>query len=174
LPLLTPVTAVQVAVLNGFGEVLGGDVRRVREVGNGARHAQYAVMRASREVHLADRELKRSLARIIQRANHAQLRRRQPRIVSATLALLLARRLDAFANLSGAHLIRFPTQLFVRHSRHFDMHIDAIEKWAAHFGQIALDHRRRAAAFARGVAMKPTGLRLTVLTDKFGLHQGGA
>src|SRR5687767_13960661 len=48
--------AVETTVLDGFGDVLGGDVVRFSEVGDGARHLQDAVVAAGGEAESGHRE----------------------------------------------------------------------------------------------------------------------
>jgi hypothetical protein len=45
----------------------------------------------------------------------------------------------------------------VRHPRHFDMQIDAIEQRPRKAGLIALQHRRRANAFVLRIALETAG-----------------
>jgi hypothetical protein len=57
------------------------------------------------------------------------------------------------AGIGGAHL-------FIGHGGDFQVNIDAVEQRSADLAQIALDHAGRAAALARGVAIKPALIRI--------------
>ena len=55
-----PIIAVEAAVLDGFGDVLGGNRLTATEIGYGARHFEDAVVRACGQTHAAHRHLVRS------------------------------------------------------------------------------------------------------------------
>jgi hypothetical protein len=62
----------------------------VIEIGNGARDAQDAIVRAGREVHSANRHLESPLTAVIECAEGSKLCWRDLRIIEAALALRFA------------------------------------------------------------------------------------
>ena len=63
-----PVLPVQRAVLDGLGDVGGGDMLRAREIGDGARDLEDAVVGPRGKIQIGDRSLERFLRVGIQRA----------------------------------------------------------------------------------------------------------
>src|ERR1035437_3796938 len=82
-----PVVAVEAAVLNGFGEVLGGHGGGVIEVGHGARDFEDAVVGAGGEAHAADGHFEGALAGIVERADLADIAGRHAGVVEAARLL---------------------------------------------------------------------------------------
>ena len=68
-----PVIAVEAAVLNGFGEVLGGDGGGLIEIGDGSGDFEHAVVGAGGEAHAADGHFERALAGIVECADLADI-----------------------------------------------------------------------------------------------------
>jgi hypothetical protein len=64
------------------------------------------------------------------------------------LTLHGARGFDALADGFGAFAAVLAAEGFVFDERHFDMEVDAVEKWPADALAVFGDHRRTAAAFA--------------------------
>ena len=154
--------AVEGAVLDGFGEVGGGDVGAGVEVGDGARELQDAVVGARGEMQLVDGGAQQRLHGIGERAELADVARAHLRVVrhrqpgkaalldGARLPHALAHGRRGFARLGGE-------QLVMAQARHLDVDVDAVENGAAEARLILRHLRRRAGAGARGVAKKSAG-----------------
>lgn len=61
-----PVIPIQVPELDGFGEVLGGNVGCAIEIRDGAGHAQHAVVSTGGEIHAAYGHLQGAFAGVIE------------------------------------------------------------------------------------------------------------
>ncbi len=78
-----PVVSIQTPILDGLGQVLGGDAIGVIEVRNRPRDFQNAIMRAGAEAHSTNRHFERTLAGVVKRAQFPELRYRDLRVVKA-------------------------------------------------------------------------------------------
>ena len=96
-----PVIAVEAAVLDGFGDVLGGDRRRAADIRDGARDFENAIVGARRKAHTADGHLERALAGSIEGALFTDQARGHARVVIAAGLLDRAGAFDTFADLGG-------------------------------------------------------------------------
>ena len=65
---LRPIIAIQTAILDGFGEVLGGDGGGMIEVGDGAGDLEDAVVGAGGEAHAADGHFEGAFAGVVESA----------------------------------------------------------------------------------------------------------
>src|SRR3954464_15220201 len=111
--MLSPIAAIETSVLYRLGQMLAGDALRGREIGDGAGDFQYAVVRAGRETHTPDRHLKGTFARIVQRAERAELLRGDLGVVKAAALLDGSSAQDSFAHLIRRDAVLVRTELFI-------------------------------------------------------------
>ncbi len=156
------------AVLNGFGEVLGGDGVGLVQIGDGARHFENTVVSSGGEAELAHGQLERALAGVVKAAELPQQLRGKLRVGVAALLLARAGGFDALAHGLARSAVSVAAHFLVRHGGHFDVQVDAVQQRPADLAEVALDDRRRAAALARGVAEKPARTSVQVATDTEG------
>ena len=146
----TPVVAVEAAVLNGFGEVLGEDLVAAVEIGDGAGYFEDAVVRPGAQAHAADGHFEGSLAGVIEGAELAQL--------------------------GGGGLRR--ERAFPPGPAPWCLPRNAVQKRAADLAQVALDERAGAATLPGWVGEKSAraGVQTSRLTSitlerRSGLHR---
>jgi len=84
------------------------------QIRDGAGHPQQAVMGARREVHSANGHLQRALAAFVKRAERAELRRWNLRVIEPAAALGFASLLDALLYLGRSLPIGLAAQFFIR------------------------------------------------------------
>ncbi len=84
--------------------------------------------------------------------------------VLVAIELNFSRAKNAFANARGTFDLGIAAKFLVFHGGNFDVDIDAVEKRAGNFGNVALNLRRGAVALARGVAEESARTRV---------HRGG-
>jgi hypothetical protein len=150
---LRPVTAVEGAILDGFGDVRGGNILHTVHVGDSARHFQDAVVGARGKAQARHGALKQTLAVRRDVAVLANLPRAHLRVAVNLLALVaveLARAClyDAGANGVGGFAARVLAQFLETHRGHIDVNINAVEQRPGNLRHVALDERGRAGAFA--------------------------
>ena len=162
--ILTPVTSVQAAILDSFGQVFGGDGFGVVEIGDGAGGFQYTVMSAGAQAHAAHGHFERSFTGFVERAESSEQAGRDAGVVKSSAALDGASRLYTRALFRRRSAVILAAQLLVSYGWHFHMQIDAIKKRTAYFAQVALDDGSCATAFARGVREVAAGAPLHVTT----------
>ena len=98
--ILYPELPIQVAILNGLGDMLGLDVRGGGQVGNGAGHLEDAVVGPRAEIKLGDRHFQLGLRIGLQGAMLVQFLRPHTRVTAylaqplACRAVALERRLE--------------------------------------------------------------------------------
>jgi hypothetical protein len=130
-----------------------GDAFGLLEVGDGARHAQDAVVGAARPLEVFHRLFQVCLAGLVGLAEMIDLARGQ-----VLVALALAPQLDVGRCLhaGGDDGGRFAIGVGAEHLRidgcHFHLHVDAVQQRAGHAALIAPDQVRRAVADAADVA----------------------
>src|ERR1035438_7382189 len=97
----SPVITVEAAVLDSFGEVLGGDGGGFVEIGDGAGDFEDAVMGAGGEAHTADGHFEGALAGIVESADFADIAGWHAGVVESAGALYGAGLFHAGADLFG-------------------------------------------------------------------------
>jgi hypothetical protein len=109
-----------------------------RQVGYGARHTQYAVVRARRQVELPGRLFEQTPARIVCITERCQRISLEARIADGrALFLQLPRLLYAAGNDRACFAVRLRgSQRLRRRSRNFDVQVDAVEQRARDAGGI--------------------------------------
>ncbi len=160
-----PVSPVEAAVLHGLGEVLGADLLPPVEVGDGAGGLQNPIVGPSAEAHAPHGHLEGAFAGLVEAAVRPEMRAGNVGVVKAARSLPLPGGLDALPEQLGAGGRLGPAKIFVRHGRHFDMQVDAVEHRPADLGQVALDDPRRTPALPRGVAVEPARTSVQISTD---------
>lgn len=146
-------------VLNGFGDMLFTDFIRIRQIRDGARDFQNAVIRAGGQVQAGDGLFEQVFAVRIRRAEPVDFLDAQL-IVGFSLPVDLLpvgffdTPPDGCAFLAGCLLAH---QFFLRHGGHFDLQVDAIEQRAGNPRAVAGDLIRRAMAFAGSVSQVTAG-----------------
>src|SRR5690348_10442101 len=153
-----PVGTVEGAVLDGFAEVLGLDGGGGIEVGDGAGDFKDAVVGACGKAEAGDGVFEELFAFGRDGAVFADELGSHLGVGvglsfgSKALLLAPAGGDDAGADGGGILAGGRSAKLFVFHGGNFDVNVDAVEKRAGDFGDVALNHGRRAAAFAGGIA----------------------
>ena len=151
----TPVIAIQRAVLDGFGEVLGGDGGGLVEVGDGAGDFEDAVVGAGGEAHAADGHFEGALAGVVEGADAADIAGGHAGVVEAARAAGASRACSTRARISGGGFGGGVAAQFLEgNGGDFDVDIDAVEQRAADLAEVVLDLAGRAAAFAGGIAVE--------------------
>ena len=137
------------------------DALGVRQVGDGARHAQDAVVGAARPLELFHRRFQARFAGLVRLAELVDLARGQV-LVALALALQLhfGGGLHAGANDGGVLAVGILAEHVRFDGGHFHLHVDAIEQRAGDAALIALDQIRRAVADAADVAVVPARTRI--------------
>jgi hypothetical protein len=153
-----PVTAVEGAVLDGFGDVRDGERGLSFEVGDGTGDFKDAVVGAGGEALLLHGAFEKLLGVRAQLAEGANLAGAHLCVgidlffcAGEPLALQLACIKDASADAGRAFAGSSSAQLAVLDSGDFDVDVDAVQERSGDFGDVALDERRGAVAFARFV-----------------------
>ena len=113
-------------------------------------------MRPRRQTHPPHRHLQSPLTRRVQNAQLADHARWYVRVIEPARLLNAARPFHARQNLRRRFAPLVAAQLLIRHRRHFDMDIDAIQQRSADLAEIALDDGGRAPALSRRVPVKST------------------
>src|SRR5690242_14050129 len=155
---LGPVGAVEGAVLDGLAEVLGLEGGGGIEVGDGAGDFEDAVMGTGGEAEAGDGVFEELFAfgrdgAVLANEPGSHLRVGVGLFFGGeALALLFTGGDDAGANGGGIFAGGWRAKLLVFHGGDFDVDINAVEKRAGNFGDVALDHGRSAVTFARGIA----------------------
>ena len=162
----SPVIAVEAAVLDGFGEVLGGDGGGFIEVGDGAGNFEDAVVGAGGEAHASDGHFEGALAGIVESADFADIAGGHAGVVESAGALYGAGLLDAGADFGGRLGGGIAAQFLEGDGWDFDVDIDAIEEGTADLAEIVLDLAWGAAALAGRIAIEPALTRLAVLESE--------
>lgn len=149
---------------------------RVGEVGDRAGDFQDAVIRTSGEGELFHRVLEEVAERAVDRAVFADLRVGHAGVggdfaAGKARVLAVARGLHPCADGFGGLARFFVTQFGNRERGRFNMDVDAVEKRAADARAIALDLRRRAAAFVFLVAEVAAGTRIHCRNQHEGTRQ---
>ena len=166
-----PVAAVQSAVLDGFGDVLDGDIRFGGEVGDGAGDFEDAVVGAGAEALLLHGALEQAFGVGGELAEGANLLSVHLGVGEDRLGrgagggfgasrfavgregeagvLALAGGEDASADLGGSFGGCATAQLLILNGGHLYMYVDAVEQRAGDLADVALDHRRSTHALAR-------------------------
>ena len=146
--------------------MVGRDVFAVREVGDGARGFQDAVMGAGGEVQIFHRHAQEVLGVSAEGAEFSHLLRAHPAVdaylaaCAETHALFFAHAHDAFAD-GGAGLGAFGAAEFVEcDGGGFDVEIDSIKQRAGDALAIFFHLLRRAAALAFWVAVETARVRI--------------
>src|ERR1035438_6866274 len=154
--LSSPIAAVQSAVLNGLGQVSHGQMLGALQIRDGPRNFEDAVVGAGGQALLLHGPLQQALGIGAQFAVGANLARSHLRVsenlfagLFEALPLPFASGHHPVANLSRSFGRRAAAQFLVLHRWNLDMYIDAVEKRAGDFGDIALNDRRSAMALAR-------------------------
>ena len=150
----SPVIAVEAAVLDGFGKVLGGDGGGFIEVGDGAGNFEDAVVGAGGEAHASDGHFEGALAGIVESADFADVAGGHAGVVESAGALYGAGLFDAGANLGRRLGGGIAAQFLEGDGWDFDVDIDAVQEGAADLAEIVLDLARGAAALAGGIAIE--------------------
>ena len=152
---LAPIVAVEGAIVDGFGEVFGGDGRGGGKVGDGAGDLEDAVVAAGGEALAGHRPFEQGFAGGIERAELADLAGRHCGIGEDALApkafeLSAAGFDNAFADVGGwlGGAVRAAAELGEFYGRHVDVDIDAVHQRAGDLADITLDLHRRALALA--------------------------
>ena len=165
-----PVAAVEGSILDGLGKVGHGQALRSVEVGDSPRHLEDAVVGAGGESLLLHGTLEQPLGVGAELAVGADLTRGHLRIrvdllaiLAEAFALALARGENSFADLGGAFGGGAPAQFLVLNGGNLNVNVDAVEQRAGDLGDVALDHRRGAHAFARFVVEVSAGASLRCL-----------
>jgi len=150
--------AVEPAILYGLGYVRGRDGRRGRKIGDGARDLEHAMIAARRQAETADRLFEQLRAPGIRRTVTVDFACAQAG-VGLALALLLpfAGCTHARAYDCGRFALLPAREIVLRHGRHFDLQVDAVEQRPGDFAAVARDLIRRAAAAAVVMPEKPQG-----------------
>src|ERR1017187_9097692 len=151
----SPVIAVEAAVLDGFGEVLGGDGGGFIEVGDGAGNFEDAVVGPGGEAHASDGDFAVALAGIVESADFADIAGGHAGVVESAGALYGAGLLDAGADFGGRLGGGIAAQFLEGDGWDFDVDIDAIEEGTADLAEIVLDLAWGAAALAGRIAIEP-------------------
>ena len=137
------------------------------EVRNRARHFQDAIMRSRGKPEAPDRSLQHFFAFLADSAEFPDQFRRHLRVrenfsfARIAFGLALTGAQHAFADRCGILGRSVPAQFLVLHGGHFDVNVDAVEQGAGNLRDVTLDLWRAAMAFARGIAEKAAGLRVT-------------
>jgi hypothetical protein len=166
-----PVIAVEAAVLDGFGEVLGGDVGGMIEVGDGAGDFEDAVVGAGGEAHAADGHFEGAFAGIIEGADAADIAGGHAGVVEAAGVLHGAGLFDTGADDGGGFGSGVAAEFLEGDGGDLDMDIDAVEQGTADLAQIVLDLARGTAALAGGIAEKAALVRISVLASNVRARQ---
>src|ERR1035441_5134613 len=151
----SPVIAVEAAVLDGFGEVFGGDGGGFIEIGDGAGDFEDAVMGAGGEAHAADGHFEGALAGIVESADFADIAGGYAGVVESAGALYGAGLFDAGSDFGGRLGGGIAAQFLEGDGWDFDVDIDAIEQGTADLAEIVLDLAGSAAALAGRIAIEP-------------------
>lgn len=168
---LSPVTAVQSAVLDRLSKMGNGKPFGAFEIGDGACHFKDTVVSAGREALLLHGAFKQAFGIGAKFAVHSNLACRHLGVGEDLFAgnlepgsLAVASSHHAGANLGGTFGGGPSAQLLILDGRNFDMNIDAVEERPGDFGDVPLDHGWGAEAFPRLVVEISTGA---------GIHGGG-
>ena len=152
---LCPIVAVERAVIDRLADVRRGNVRARFQIGDGARDLENPVVRASRQALPQHRALQQVFAFRIECAKPSNLRRRHRRIrvnfiTAESFELYFARCYNALANRRRVFSRRniLAAQFFEINRRNVDVNVDSVEQRTGNLADVALNLRRRAAAFA--------------------------
>lgn len=160
---LSPVGAVERAVLDGFAEMFGQEGFSALEVGYGARDFQDAVVGAGGEATALDGGSEELFAIGGDGAVFADELGRHLRIgvefffAAVALDLNSAGAQDAVTHACGAFDVSVAAQLFVFHGGDCDVDVNTVEQRAGNFRDVTLNLYRRAMTFAGAVSEKSAG-----------------
>jgi hypothetical protein len=155
-------------VLDRLGQMRWGDFITVRQIGNRPRDLQDAMERPRRELQLLHRRPHERLTGRVEFAEDAHVGWRHVRVAyySAVVrgesrVLTLSRGLHSRAHHRRRLAHTLAGELFIRHARHLDVDINAIQQRPADALLVARDHRRGTSTFLGGV---------TVIAARTGIH----
>jgi hypothetical protein len=140
--------------LDGFGDVFGGDVGGLGEVGDGAGDFEDAVMGAGGEAHAADGQLQGAFAGVVEGADFADLAGRDFGVDEAAGGLEFTGGKDAGAHLGGGSAGGFGPEFLKGNGGNFDVEVNAIEQRAGDLAEVLGDLGAGTPAFAGGVAVE--------------------
>jgi len=165
-----PVRAIESAVLDGFAEVFGLNGVGSVEVGYGAGDFEDAIVGARGKAEAGDGVFEKFLALCRNGAVLANETRRHLRVSVSflfgreTSGLAITRGDDAGTDGGGIFAGRRSAEFLVFDGGNFDVDVDAVEKRAGNFCDVALDDGRSAVTLAGGVAE---------VAARTGIHGGG-
>jgi hypothetical protein len=163
-----PVRAVEGAVLDGFGHMLGLDLLARFEIRNRARDPQDPVVGASRKPQPRDCILHQLLAFPIQFAKATERARGHLGVAEnaeglETARLALPSGQDALPDSRRFFALLLLGQFFVFHGRNLDVQIDPVEQRTGDAREVTLDQGRRAIAFVQGISVKTARVWIQIL-----------
>ena len=155
--------AVEAAVLNGLGDVLGGNRVAFREVGNRPRDAENAVVRTGGQTEPLERAAEHRRRLLGQRTEIRELRRGNGGVADV-LALAVVLPLPGGEHTGADGFRGFLLRVFPRGERlildrlHGDLEVDAVEKRPGQAAEVLLHGFLRAGAALRAVPAARTGI----------------
>ena len=155
--------------MDGFADVLRRDAVTGREIGDGARDFENAVVGTGAEVEILHGMAEHFERGVVEGAEFFDLAVRHAGIgggfslTGEAVFLDAARLKNAIENLCRGLGRAAAGELLEGHGRRFDMDVDAVEEWAGDAVAVTLDLDAGAAALA---------LRITVESARTGIHRG--
>ena len=170
---------VAAAVLYGLGQMRGLDTLRALQIGDGARHAQDAVVAASRQPQTVEGALHELLSGGVQRAvltDHGRGHVGVAGDIGAGVALFLhlTGGVDPRPDIRRGLRLLLAAHGLVLHGGHVDVHVDAVQQGARNAAHVLLYLLGRAGTAAGGMTVPPAaaGVHGTDQHEAAGQRQG--